>query len=50
MTPGSAFDPVMVAVTGLQSPTAADTRADGGYVMLLEDDYKSKIVIYRWKR
>jgi len=38
-----------VGLQDLRETLTAHRRADGEYVVLLEDDYKSKIVMYRWR-
>jgi hypothetical protein len=47
MEPGE--DVGEVGLQDIRETLTAHRRADGEYVVLLEDDYKSKIVMYRLK-
>lgn len=38
-----------VGLQDIRETLTAHRRADGEYVVLLEDDFKSKVVMYRWK-
>jgi hypothetical protein len=38
-----------VGLQDIRESLTAHRRADGEYIVLIEDDYKSKVVMYRWK-
>ncbi|HSI15745.1 MAG TPA: hypothetical protein VK961_27100 [Chthoniobacter sp.] len=38
-----------VGLQDIRETLTAHRRADGEYIVLIEDDYKSKVVMYRWK-
>jgi hypothetical protein len=38
-----------VGLQDIRETLTAHRRADGEYIVFIEDDYKSKVVMYRWK-
>ena len=38
-----------VGLQDIRETLTAHRRSNGEYIILIEDDYKSKVVMYRWK-